>query len=68
MASTWTCADTHTHDLSRGQSHIEPAATPGQECRTTGDRISAEDYAVLVANQVPKRTFTASTRVVAATT
>ena len=68
MASTWTCADAHLHDLSRGQTHIEPAQTPGQECMTSGDRISGEDYAVLVANQVPKRTFTASTRAVAATT
>ncbi len=68
MASTWTCADTHTHDLSRGQVHIEPAGTPGQECKSSGDRISGEQYAVLVANQVPTRTFTASTRVVAATT
>jgi hypothetical protein len=68
MASTWTCASGHTHDLSKSQVHIEPAATPGLECKTSGDRIASLDYNSTVAAQVPKKTFTASTRLTAVST
>lgn len=68
MASTWTCASGHTHDLARGQAHIEPAATPGAECKVSGDRLSGVDYGLSVAAQAAKKTFTASTRAVANST
>jgi hypothetical protein len=62
MASTWTCASGHTHDLTKPLRGLEPDATPGKECKSSGDRVSGMDYG---SSPVPKKKFTASTRAVA---
>ena len=65
MASTWTCALGHTHDLSKPLRGLEPDATPGMECKGSGDRVVGQDYATIRTNEVPKKKFTASSRAVA---
>ncbi len=68
MASTWSCSDTHTHELNRAVLTIDPfsAGGNGKECLTSGDRITGEIYASGAVAAIPTREWTASTRVTAA--
>ena len=65
MASTWTCALGHTHDLSKPLRGLEPDATPGMECKGSGDRVVAQDYGPTRATEVPKKKWTSSSRLTA---
>ena len=63
MASSWTCSDSHTHELNRTVRSIDSLSAGGNgvECLTSGDRITGVDYPVTV-----KREWTASSRTEAA--
>jgi hypothetical protein len=64
MATSWSCADGHTHELNRvATTTPDPFSAQGLglECITCGDRIVGIDYPFTV-----KREWTASTRATAA--
>lgn len=66
--TTWTCASGHTHDFTKLLRGLEPDATPGAECKGSGDRIVAQDYGSSAATKDAKAKWTASTRTKGAVT
>lgn len=62
MATTWTCASGHTHDAAKLLRGLEPDATPGAECKASGDRLDAVDYGAGPSTITPKGRFNAADR------
>jgi hypothetical protein len=63
MATSWSCADGHTHELNRALLTYDPFSANGLgvECVTCGDRIVGINYPTTVVKE-----WTASTRTTAA--
>lgn len=69
MATTWTCADAHTHEVATKGRDSQSAQGLGYECLSTGDRITGQSYACGAATAASvTREWTASTRIEAAAT
>mgnify|MGYP001270222546 CR=1 FL=1 len=68
MASTWTCSDSHVHEMNRAVITYDSRSAGGEgvECVTSGDRITGMTYASGATAAIPRREWTASTRAEAA--